>query len=244
MNVKDRLIVALDVEDVEAARALVRALEGTVSFFKIGFWLLVQPDVNGLIDELVAAGKQVFLDYKMYDIGETVRRGVMGVARRGVSILTVHGDPEIMRSAVAGRDAAGPTGLRIFAVSVLTSMDDSAVAQMGYGMTVPELIDLRVRAAVAAGCDGIIASPTDRPDEIRRVTGAPGLLVATPGIRMAGAGTDDHKRPGAPDEAIAAGADYLVVGRPITQSTDPRGTAEAIVSLMKLGWERRQPVLV
>ena len=242
MDVKDRLIVALDVEDVAAARTLVRSLDGTASFFKIGFWLLVQPDVNGLIDDLVAAGKQVFLDYKMYDIGETVRRGVMGVARRGVSILTVHGDPEIMRSAVAGRDAAGPTGLKIFAVSVLTSLDDKAVAQMGYGMTVPELIDLRVRGAVEAGCDGIIASPTDRPDEIRRATAAPALLVATPGIRMAGAGTDDHKRPGAPDKAVEAGADYLVVGRPITQSSDPRGSAEAIVAQMRLGWERRQAV--
>ena len=243
MDVKDRLIVALDVEDVAAARALVRALDGTASFFKIGFWLLVQPDVNGLIDELVAAGKRVFLDYKMYDIGETVRRGVMSVARRGVSILTVHGDPEIMRSAVAGRDEAG-TGLKIFAVSVLTSLDDNAVAQMGYGMTVPELIDLRVRSAVAAGCDGIIASPTDRPDEIRRATGAPELLVATPGIRLAGTGTDDHKRPGAPDKAVEAGADYLVVGRPITQSSDPRASAETIVQQMRLGWERRQAVLV
>jgi orotidine-5'-phosphate decarboxylase len=174
----------------------------------------------------------------MYDIGETVRRGITTLARRGVSLVTVHGDAEIMRAAVAGRDEAG-VAMQIFAVSVLTSLDDAAVAAMGYGVDVAALVALRVRAAAAAGCDGVIASPTDRPDKIRRLAEAPGLLVATPGIRLAGAATDDHKRPGAPDTAIEHGADYLVVGRPITQAADPAAAAEAIVDLMRAGQARR-----
>lgn len=238
MDIRDRLIVALDVEDVAAARVLVRTLRGTASFFKIGFWLLYQPEVHGLIDDIVADGGRVFLDAKLYDIGETVRRGVMTLARRGISLLTVHGDAEIMRCAVAGRDEAGST-MQIFAVTVLTSLDDRAVAQMGYGTDVASLIALRVRAAAAAGCDGIIASPTDRPDDMRRLAEAPTLLVATPGIRLAGAAPDDHKRPGAPDTAIEHGADYLVVGRPITQAGDPAAAAEAIVDQMAQGWARR-----
>jgi len=236
MNLEDRLIVALDVPDIPAARALVRQLDGTVSFFKIGYWLFFQPDVNALIDELLAAGKQVFLDYKIYDIGETVRRGVAGAARRGISILTVHGDPEILRAAAEGRDGSS---LKIFAVTVLTSLDDAAIAAMGYAMPVRDLVSLRVQAAIDAGCDGIIAASTDYPDRLRAAHNAPNLLVATPGIRPAGTASADHKRPGTPEDAIAAGADYLVVGRPIIHAPNPQASARSILAAMREGEGRR-----
>ena len=228
----ERLIVALDVVSVDAARSMVAALDGVAGFFKIGMWLFVQPGVERLIDELVADGKNVFLDYKMYDIGETVRRGVESVAGRGIAFLTVHGDVEIMAAAVAGR---GSSSLKIFAVSVLTSLDDRALASMGYATTVKELIELRVRNAVAAGCDGVIASPNDCPDELRRLVGADNLLIATPGIRSPDDTTDDHARAGTPADAIRNGADYLVVGRPILRAANPREKAAEIIAEMRRG---------
>src|ERR1700712_3176737 len=144
----DRLIVALDVDEVAAARRLVDVLGDAVSFYKIGMWLLFQPETHVLVDELVASGRRVFLDYKMYDIGETVRHGVASVARRGATFVTVHGDPGILDAAVAG--AAG-SGLGILAVSVLTSLDDAALKAMGYAMGARDLVPLRVRAAAAGG---------------------------------------------------------------------------------------------
>lgn len=234
--IPDRLIVALDVETIGAARDLVARLDGVVSFFKIGLWLFFEPGVNGLIDEIVASGKQVFLDYKMFDIGETVRRGVASASRRGISFLTVHGDDAIMRAAVEGR---GDTDLKVFAISVLTSMDDSALHSMGYAGSVQEVVERRVRNAVACGVDGIIASPNDQPDRIRALTGADGLLVTTPGIRLVGEGHQDQKRAGPPDRAIADGADYLVVGRPITGNADPASRALVIIAEMERGWAQR-----
>jgi len=234
--IPDRLIVALDVETVPAARELVARLDGVVSFFKIGLWLFFEPGVNALIDEIVASGKQVFLDYKMFDIGETVRRGVASASRRGISFITVHGDTGIMRAAVEGR---GDTDLKVFAISVLTSMDDAALHGMGYVGTVQEVVEMRVLNAVACGVDGIIASPNDQPDRIRALTGADWLLVTTPGIRLAGEGHQDQKRAGPPDRAIADGADYLVVGRPITGHADPAARARLIIAEMERGWAQR-----
>ena len=234
-----RLIVALDVPDVAAARALAARLDGVVSFYKIGLWLFFAPGVDALIDDLVASGRQVFLDYKMYDIGETVRRGVAAAARRGIRMLTVHGDPAIMRAAVEGR---GSSGLQVFAISVLTSQDDAALREMGYDRTVQDLIALRVRSAAACGCDGVIASASDDPDALRALAGSEALLVTTPGIRLAGQALDDQKRAATPDAAIERGADYLVVGRPITRADDPRGQAERIIAAMERGWQRRATV--
>jgi orotidine-5'-phosphate decarboxylase len=228
----ERLIVALDVESIDRARALARALGDSVTFYKIGLWLLFARGAEAFIDELLRAGKRVFLDAKMYDIGETVRRGVERAAERGISIVTVHGDPEIMRAAVEGR---GSSALKVFAISVLTSQDEAATRAMGYALPLPELLDLRVRNAVGCGCDGIIASAADHPDAIRARMSAPGLLVATPGIRPPGAGTHDHKRHATPAQAIAAGADYLVVGRPIVQAADPAAAAHAIIEDMRRG---------
>ncbi len=238
LTIQDRLIVALDVPDLDSARALVARLGPSVSFYKIGMWLFFQRGVDGLIDELIASGKRVFLDYKMYDIGETVRRGVQAAAVRGISIVTVHGDPDMLRAAVEGR---GDSALQVFAISVLTSQDDAALHAMGYDRPLQEIIDLRVRYAAEAGCDGVIASAADDPAAIRRRSGRPDLLVGTPGIRLAGADHHDQKRAATPDAAIARGADYLVVGRPITAAADPAGAASQIIALMEQGWARRAP---
>ena len=229
----DRLIVALDVPTTDGAARLAQRLDGIVSFFKIGLWLLFAPGAEQLIDELIGQGKRIFLDAKMYDIGETVRQGVARAAERGVSLVTVHGDPEIMRAAVAGKGESPRT--KVFAISVLTSLDDSAAREMGYALPVSELIQLRVRQAVACGCDGIIASADDDPNAIRRMAGAEHLLIATPGIREPGGAVDDHKRHATPAQAIARGADYLVVGRPITQAYDPAMAARRIIADMELG---------
>jgi orotidine-5'-phosphate decarboxylase len=235
-RMKDALIVALDVPDVARARSLVADLGDAVSFYKVGMWLLYQQGVDRLVDELLEAGKQVFLDCKMYDIGETVRRGVMSVARRGISIVTIHGDPDMLRAAVDGR---GDSALRIFAISVLTSQDQAALDAMGYDRKLAEVIDLRVRHAAEAGCDGVIASAADDPDAIRRRAGRPDLLVGTPGIRLAGAEHHDQKRAATPDAAIERGADYIIVGRPITGAPDPVAAALEIVALMAQGQARR-----
>jgi len=235
-RVGDRLIVALDVPEVAQARSLITRLGDTVSFYKVGLWLLFEPGVDQLIDELVASGKRVFLDYKMYDIGETVRRGVAAAARRGISIVTVHGDPDMLRAAVDGR---GESPLRVFAISVLTSQDDAALRAMGYDRPLQEIIDLRVRHAAEAGCDGVIASAADDPDALRAKAGRPDLLVGTPGIRLPGGDRHDQKRAATPDAAIARGADYLVVGRPNTQASDPADAARRNTARMEQGWATR-----
>jgi orotidine-5'-phosphate decarboxylase len=229
----ERLIVALDVPGIAAAEGLVRQLDGIVSFYKIGLWLLYAPGAERFIDTLIGQGRRVFLDAKMYDIGETVRQGVARATERGMSFVTVHGDPEIMRAAVAGK--AGSTHTKVFAISALTSLDDAALRQMGYALSVRDLIRLRVRQAVECGCDGVIASADDDPNEIRRLAGADYLLIATPGIREPGGSVDDHKRHATPAQAIARGADYLVVGRPITKADDPAAAARRIIADMERG---------
>ena len=231
----DRLIVALDVPTVAEARALVARLGATVRFYKVGMWLLFEPDVQAFIDDLVRAGNHVFLDYKMYDIPETVRRGVAAIARRGIRIVTVHGDPEIIQAAA---QAASGTGLKVFAVTVLTSQDDAALRAMGYDRTVPDLVALRTRNAAAAGAAGIIASAADDPAALRRHAAHP-LLIATPGIRPPGSPADDQKRTATPQDAIASGADYLVVGRPITQAPSPEQAAQDILASMRRGAEQQ-----
>ena len=236
-RMEDRLIVALDLPDIAAARAMTARLDGLVSFYKLGLWLIFAPGFEAFLDELLAKGNRVFLDAKMFDIGETVRQGVARAAERGVSLVTVHGDPEIMHAAVAGRGASAHT--KVFAISVLTSLDDAAAREMGYALPVAELIRLRVPQAVACGCDGIIASAHDNPDEIRRMADAEHLLIATPGIREPGGAVDDHKRYATPAEAIVRGADYLVVGRPITQAADPVAAARRIIADMERGYSSR-----
>jgi len=229
-RIEDRLIVALDVPSISEARDVAGQLDGVASFFKVGLWLQFAAGFDGLIDELIKRGKKIFLDAKMFDIGETVKQGVARTAERGINFVTVHGDGEIMKAAVEGR---GDSQLKIFAITVLTSVDEDGLRQLGYLCSVEELIRLRVERSIACGCDGIIAAPHDNPNEIRRLAGTQHLLIATPGIRLSGASADEHKRPGSPAEAIAAGADYLVVGRPIVKAEDPARAAQRIIDDMR-----------
>jgi len=228
-NPADRLIVALDVPDVDAALAMVQRLDGAASFFKVGMWLLYAPGVERLLDSLINAGRRVFLDAKMYDIPETVAHGVAAAAKRGVTFATIHGDPGIISAAVQAR--AG-SSLQLMAVTVLTSLDDAALSRMGYARTAAQLVAQRAREAAELGCDGIIASAADNPNELRRLAGSDDLLIVTPGIRPAGSSADDQKRIATPGGAIRNGADYLVVGRPIIAAPDPAAAAHAIVAEM------------
>jgi orotidine-5'-phosphate decarboxylase len=228
-RIEDRLIVALDVPSIKEARVLVDKLDGVISFFKIGLWLEFAAGFDALIEDLLNHNKKIFLDTKMFDIGETVKQGVRRAAERGVSFVTVHGDGAIIRAAAEGKRGAE---LKILVVPALTSLDANGLGELGYRGSVAELIAERARTTLAWGCDGIIAAPQDNPNEIRRSTGSESLLVVTPGVRLPGAALDDHKRAGTPAEAIAAGADYLVVGRPIVRSDDPAGAAARIIENM------------
>jgi orotidine-5'-phosphate decarboxylase len=221
---RDRLIVALDLASVGEAEAMVARLGAAVSFYKIGYQLAFAGGLP-LAQKLTGAGKQVFLDMKLHDIGNSVARGVESVARMGVSFLTVHAYPQTMHAAVDGR---GQSNLRILAVTVLTSYDDGDLAAAGYDFTVPELVNERAAQARDIGVDGIVCS-AEEAAALREIVG-PSMLLVTPGIRPAGADTGDQKRIMTPAEAIAAGADYLVVGRPIVAAENPKAAAEAIVA--------------
>jgi orotidine-5'-phosphate decarboxylase len=168
----------------------------------------------------------------MFDIGETVRRGIERVAERGVSFVTVHGDGDIIRAAVEGR---GASALKLLVVPALTSLNEQGLRELGHVGSIADLIAERARFALDCGVDGIIASPQDNPNSIRHRLAAERLLVVTPGVRLAGAARDDHKRSGTPAQAIADGADYLVVGRPIVQADDPAAMALRIFADMKGG---------
>ena len=228
--IADRLIVALDVPTLDGARRLVDALDGAVSFFKLGMWLLFQPGADALVGELAGNGRQVFLDYKLYDIGETVRAGVRAIARKDARFLTVHGDPHILRAAVEGA-AGSPLG--VLAVTVLTSLDDAALHAMGYAGTLQALVDRRVREAAAAGCAGVVASAADHPNALREAAGRADLLVVTPGIRLPGDDAGDQQRTATPGEAIRRGADYIVVGRPIVRAPNPLDVARRVLDDMR-----------
>src|ERR1700730_8063045 len=233
-NMAERLIVALDVRRPDDANALIKKLDGIVSFYKIGLWLLFAEGTDKLIDDLIRSGKNVFLDYKMLDIGETVREGVTRAKDRGVKFVTVHAEnDEIMKKAVEGK--GGSDSIKIFTITVLTSMNDADLKESGYRLTVKELIELRVRKSLECGCDGIIASAADNPNEIRQLVNNQGLLIATPGIRPDGCFADDHKRVASPTQAIRDGADYLVIGRPIIYDNDPASIARTVIEQMKLG---------
>ncbi|ATQ70008.1 MULTISPECIES: orotidine-5'-phosphate decarboxylase [Methylosinus] len=219
---RDRLIVALDVEDVAAARALVATLGDAVSFYKIGMELAYGGGL-ALVDELKGGGKKVFVDLKLHDIGQTVERATRQIARLGADFLTVHAFPQTMRAA---RQGAG--GLRLLAVTVMTSYDDSDLAEAGYATSVADLVARRAAQARDIGIDGLILSPQEVAP-IRALVG-PKMTLVTPGVRPAGAALGDQKRVMTPAEAIAAGADHLVVGRPVTQAQDKRAAAEGIVA--------------
>ena len=224
LDARERLIVALDLPSVKAAENMVAKLGETVGFYKIGYQLAFAgglPFAAGLI----AAGKQVFLDFKLHDIGNTVQKGVESVAQLGATFLTVHAYPQTMKAAVEGK--TGST-IRILAVTVLTSYDDADLAAAGYDLSVGELAAARAAQARDTGVDGLICS-AEEAATLRGIVG-PSMVLVTPGIRPAGSATGDQKRIMTPAKAIDAGADYLVVGRPIVEAGNPKAAADAIVA--------------
>ena len=224
MDPRSRLIVALDLPTVDRARALVEQLGDAVAFYKIGYQLGFAGGL-GFAQELIRAGKQVFVDLKLHDIGNTVEEGVRSVAGLGVHLLTVHAYPQTMRAAIRGK--AG-SDLRILAVTVLTSYDDADLADAGYALTAADLVTRRAAQARDLGVDGVVCAPTEAA-RVRELLG-PERLVVTPGVRPAGSDPGDQKRVLTPADAIRSGASHLVVGRPVTASADPRRSAEAIVA--------------
>jgi len=221
-----RLIVPLDVPTADEARALVAALGDTVSFYKVGLELFA-TDGMALARELKAQDKQVFLDWKLHDIGTTVQRAAAVIAQAGCDFLTVHGEPQVMAAAVRGR---GASNLKVLAVTVLTSLDDEDLHEMGYPQTVRALAERRIHQAIAAGCDGVISSP--REAELARALGGRDFLVVTPGVRPDWSAKNDQARAATPLDALKAGASHIVCGRPITAANDPQAAALRVAAEM------------
>ncbi|MGO8911342.1 MAG: orotidine-5'-phosphate decarboxylase [Bradyrhizobium sp.] len=219
---RDRLIVALDLPGTAPAEAMIGRLGDSVTFYKIGYQLAYAGGLS-LVRQLTENGKKVFVDLKLHDIGNTVARGVESLITLGATFLTVHAYPQTMKAAV---EARGGSGLKILAVTVLTSYDDADLHAAGYRLGVSDLVEARARQAKLLGVDGLVCSPEEAA-ALRRIVGHQMSLV-TPGIRPAGSATGDQKRIMTPARAIAAGADYLVVGRPVIEAADPKAAAEAI----------------
>ena len=225
-DIRDKLIIGLDVPSVEEARTVVERIGDAGTFYKIGYQLAYAGGFE-FARELIGQGKKVFLDLKLHDIGNTVEAGVRSVARLGATFLTVHAYPQTMRAALAGR---GRSSLKLLAVTVLTSYDDADAREAGYAQPVDDLVAARCVQARDIGIDGIVCAA---PEAVRvRAIVGPDRLIVTPGIRPAGAESGDQKRIVTPGEAIRAGVDHIVVGRPITGAADPRRAAEAIVAEM------------
>jgi orotidine-5'-phosphate decarboxylase len=219
---RDRLIVALDLPAIAQAEAMVTRLGDSVGFYKMGYQLAFAGGL-ALAPVLAAAGKKVFIDLKLHDIGNTVARGVESIAALGATFLTVHAYPQTMKAAVEGR--AG-SSLKILAVTVLTSYDETDLVAAGYQPGLSALVERRAQQAQALGVDGLVCSG-DEAGKLRKIIARETSLV-TPGIRPAGSAAGDQKRIMTPARAIAAGSDYLVVGRPVLEAPDPKAAAEAI----------------
>ncbi len=223
-----RLIVALDLPGRAEAEAMVETLGDSVSFYKIGLQMLAVGGMD-MARDLKRRGRQVFLDWKLHDIGATVEKATAAIVGTGAcDLLTVHAQPQVMKAAVKGR--GGATGAKILGVTVLTSLSGQDLAEIGYGMGVEQLVERRIRQAVDSGVDGVVASPHEAA--LARRIGGPDFLVVTPGVRPAWAGADDQARAATPADALRAGASHLVVGRPITAAGDPREAALTIAAEM------------
>lgn len=226
MQADDRLIVALDVPNVLEGLEIADQLGDSVSFYKIGLGMLTGGGL-ALANELKERGKRVFLDMKFFDIGATVERAVAGIAQYDLDFLTVHGDPHVVRAAVAGR---GDTNLKILAVTILTSLDrsdlDESLIQSG---EIQDLVVARAKAALLAGADGVIASPQEAA-LIRALPEAIGKLIVTPGVRPAGSAKGDQKRIATPAQAISDGADHIVVGRPVIHAENRQSAVREILA--------------
>jgi orotidine-5'-phosphate decarboxylase len=222
---RDRLVVALDVPSVDEARALIDRLQGSVGVYKIGLELLFSGGV-ALASELVSRGDRVFIDAKLLDVETTVERAAGAIARTGAHFLTVHAaDRKTLDAAMRGR---GDSGLKLLGVTVLTNLGRADLVQQGTDIPPAELVLHRAMLAKEAGFDGVVASGLEAA-AIREAAGS-GFLIVTPGIRPVGGASNDQARSVTPARAIVAGADYLVVGRPITATPNPRAAAEAIVA--------------
>lgn len=231
MNVRERLIVALDVPKADAARALVDRLAGHVGLFKVGSQIFTAAGPE-LVCEIVGRGERVFLDLKFHDIPNTVAGAVASASRLGVSLVDVHGlgGRAMMEAAVGALPAMG---IRLLAITILTSHGEDTLGEIGVNGSMAESVRRLAQLAKEAGADGVVSSP----HEVAIVRAACGsdFLIVTPGIRPAGAATFDQARAATPAAALAAGADYLVVGRPITEAADPAAAADAIVREMESG---------
>jgi len=218
------LIIALDVDSAEQALSIIEKIGDAASFYKIGMELYAVGGMQ-LVSQVSALGKKVFLDLKLYDIGETVKRATRQMCRSGlIHFLTVHGSRAVMEAAVQGR---AESSTRLLAVTVLTSFDREDLADLGYPVEVCDLVELRVRKAVESGIDGIVCSPLEA-SRVREI-GGPDLKLVTPGVRSLGAAQSDQKRVATPLEAIRSGADFVVIGRQVTRAADPRLACEEIL---------------
>lgn len=221
---RERCIIALDVPQQRAALQLVQTLEGVACFYKIGLELFAAGEGRALLDALVVRGLKVFVDLKLYDVPETVARATRQVADSGAHFLTVHGDEAIMQAAVANKGAH----LNILAVTALTSLDAAGLQQLNYAGTVEQFVVDKAQRAQAAGCDGIVCSGGEVA-AVRRAVGED-LTLVTPGVRRAGEAAGDQKRIATPTEIIAAGGDYLVVGRPVRDAAAPAQACAEIIA--------------
>ncbi|HJU04967.1 MAG TPA: orotidine-5'-phosphate decarboxylase [Nitrospiraceae bacterium] len=239
VNARDRLIVALDVPSAEEAESLLDRVGASVSFVKIGLELytVAGPEI---IKRVTERGKRIFLDLKFLDIEETVRRATARVAHMGVDFLTVHANRKALRAAVEGRATAtgNQSRLKLLAVTVLTNFDAGDLRDMGIQWNVADLVAARAQLAAEVGFDGVVASG-EEPSVIRKKVGQD-FCIVTPGIRPTKQGSDEHARVSTPTAAITSGADYLVVGRPIRDATDPRDAAERIISEMQKAFNVRE----
>lgn len=224
-----RLIVGLDLPSLDAARAMVERLGATITAYKIGLTLLARPGGVAFAHELRTAGKMVFQDWKLHDIGAQVEGAARAVAEGGCDLLTVHAEPQVMKGAVKGRDAAG-SGTKLLAVTVMTSLSDADLAEIGYGFDAAALVERRVRQALDCGVDGVVSSPLEaaRVREIAVAAGRPDFLIVTPGVRPEGADRGDQQRVATPRAALEAGATHLVVARPVVGADNPLLAASSI----------------
>ncbi len=226
MTADARLIVPLDLPSTDEARAMVKRLGDAVSFYKVGLELLAS-DGMALAGELKAQGKQVFLDWKLHDIGTTVQRSAAVLADTGCDFLTVHAEPQVLKAAVQGR---GRSNLKILGVTVLTSLTDADLVEMGFQESARQLVERRIHHAIASGADGVIASPHEA--ELARKLGGKDFLVVTPGVRPDWSAKNDQDSAATPADALRAGASHIVCGRPITAANDPREAALRVAGEM------------
>jgi orotidine-5'-phosphate decarboxylase len=224
ISARDRLIVALDFPSVAEAEKAVADLGDTVSFYKVGYELVLAGGLE-FAASLVRSGKKLFLDLKLHDIANTVTRASERAAALGATFLTVHAFPPTMKAAIEGRDKSG---LKLLAVTVLTSWNDADLQESGYGIGVRDLVLRRAAQAAVLGIDGLVASPVEAA-ELRRAVGK-SMLIVTPGVRPAGSAVGDQKRVMTPAAAIKAGVDHIVVGRPVIEAKDRKAAAQAIVA--------------